>query len=342
VHLQQTVRDTRQKLGIKVEQISVKIELSQRQVGHYNEKQDRIKNVAGLLEAIKVSDVPLKTIIEKLDARLMLHFYNLSWEVAMERLQGRLSEIIEGKDCARKIMLLKDIETDEIYVEKARMNIANIINASLSTVPGIHDISAFVSQIQSLPQSRSLLPDAVGGDQISKGTGDSDGKEGSAIVDAKTSDTIELKRQFGIYQKTWGEILVANELLETIRISGMSLKTIIENLDIRLLLNFYYLSWDDAMDRLQARLEDIVEGKDYEMKIKLLKDIGTDEMYIDKVRMNIADIVNTSLSTAEAYDISAFVSQIEPLPRPQSSLSETVSNTPVVGNASNSTANEGS
>jgi hypothetical protein len=342
VHLRQTVSDTGQELGIEVEQVSVKIELSQGQVEHYKEKRDRIKNVAGLLEAIKVSGVSLKTIIEKLDFRLMLNFYNLPWEKAMEKLQARLDDIIEGKDYERKIKLLKGIQTDEMCIEKVRMNIAHTINASLSTAPGIHDISAFASQIQSLPQSPSALPKTVGDDQISKDTNNDNGKEESTIVDVKDSDTIELKRQFGTYQKTWGEILVANELLEAIRISGTSLKTIIENLDIRLMLNFYYLPWEKAMDKLQARLDDIVEGRDYERKIRILKSIETDEMYVEKVRMSIADIVNASLSTISGtyHNTSTFVSQTQSLPQPQGPLPEVIDDDYVVESVSESDVSE--
>ena len=93
----------------------------------------------------------------------------------------------------------------------------------------------------------------------------------------------------------------------------MSLRAIIEKLDFRLVLNFYYLEWDEAIDKLRTRLDDIVDGKDYEKGIKLLKAIGTDELYIEKVRASIADIVDADLSnTSGLRSILALVSPILP------------------------------
>ncbi len=316
--LYQNLLDAQNKLGLKVKKPSVSIKLEPGKPDPYDYERWRaeIHNTSNILEAMTISGRPLKTIIESIDPRLILNFYYKGWGPSIKALQIRLTEILNGKDYQMKINLLTEVDTDEMEVERIRETIVNIVSQSLSSTPGMHDVPLFPANNRLLLPHQGLLSKTGTKDnQITEPVSDHEsnedypaqmpnnraksqtkrdktpGTEGDSIIILGGSD------EFGIHQEQWNRIQIVNTLLEAIKLYDTSLKIFVENIDPSLILSFYQMKWPEAMQEVDARLTQIIEGQDYVQKIKFLQEIEVDEIDIEKVRDKIVNFVKMSLDT---------------------------------------------
>lgn len=275
-------------LGIMPLNVKVKIDFDEAQFGSCKTMWSRIEDANKLLEAVEIVGISLKSLIENVDLRLLLDFYFSNWTDSMDKFIVRLNELIDGKALEDKIRILKDIKADEIYIDNLNEIIAEIIDGELKLMP----IAYNVTNINFENDINSQLHNFKFGFK----------KYERTINNDANSQKMSESNEFGTYQKQWNHIAEVTRFLEAINIGGYSLKAVIEKIDFRLILNFYYLSLEKSFQKLMERLDAIYMGDDYTRKVDLLKNIGTDEYVIERVRNNISKIVIKHVSPNAVFD----------------------------------------
>lgn len=287
-NIKKSLKNLEGKLGISPLSVKVKINLDNAQFGSCKNMWDTIEQVNKLLETVEIAGISLKSLIENVDLRLLLDFYFSDWVEAMDKFILRLDDLIEGKALEDKIEILKDIRADEIYVDNLNEIIAEIIDGELKSIPIAYNVSNinFENSINSQLHNFDLA--------FTKHKQETDSEK-------HEPNNIE-STDFGSYQEQWNHIAEVTRFLEAINFGGFSLKTIIEKIDFRLILNFYYLSLEESFIKVKERLDAIYMGGDYTRKVELLKNIGTDECVIERVRNSISQIVIKHVSPNAKFE----------------------------------------